>query len=201
MPAVPNTFVVDTTIDPDEVNENFDTIYDFVNEEVIHRDGTIAFTAVPTGPATDPSTANQLARKDYVDRHAPNLKQARLQGTGGTGSEGSYTNLGGRLRVQNFVKRSATSELWISVTHPFYSSDALGLWHVGVKINADAAVEIDRGIGSSTGAKGGTYTDSNRAAGTFDVEVQIKSTGGATYVFPDGEWASLTVMEVEAATA
>lgn len=30
-------------------------------------DASVAFTGVPSGPATDPSSANQLARKAYVD--------------------------------------------------------------------------------------------------------------------------------------
>ena len=34
---------------------------------MIVRDGSKAFTAIPTGPATNPTSANQFARKQYVD--------------------------------------------------------------------------------------------------------------------------------------
>ena len=67
--SVTNTFANDTTADADEVNANFTDIVDYVNSDVIVRDGSIAFTAVPTGPNTDPSSANHLARKSYVDDH------------------------------------------------------------------------------------------------------------------------------------
>ena len=65
--SVTNTFVDATAAEAGEVNENFDDIVTFVNADVIHRDASIAFTAVPTGPSTDPSSANQLSRKSYVD--------------------------------------------------------------------------------------------------------------------------------------
>ena len=62
-----HTFVWDEDANPDHVNENFDDIYGFVNTQVVHKDGSIAFTQVPTGPAVDPTTDNQLPRKKYVD--------------------------------------------------------------------------------------------------------------------------------------
>ncbi len=65
-----HNFVWDTDANPDHVNENFDDIYAFVNTQVVHRDGSISFSAVPTGPALDPTTDNQLSRKKYVDDKA-----------------------------------------------------------------------------------------------------------------------------------
>jgi hypothetical protein len=62
-----HTFTMATDSSADEVNQNFDDLVDFVNGSVIHKDGSVAFTSVPSGPATDPTTTNQLTRKAYVD--------------------------------------------------------------------------------------------------------------------------------------
>ena len=61
------TFVPGTDIESSEVNQNFDDLVGYTNAEVIVRDGSKAFTAIPTGPATNPTSANQFARKQYVD--------------------------------------------------------------------------------------------------------------------------------------
>ena len=65
--SVTNQFAADTPAVADEVNENFSDVVDFVNNDVVHADGTVAFEAHPTGPATNPSSDNQYARKKYVD--------------------------------------------------------------------------------------------------------------------------------------
>lgn len=60
------TFTSGTVIDPAKVNTNFDDLVAFVNNSVIHVDGTKAFTGLPSLP-TDPTASNQPARKGYVD--------------------------------------------------------------------------------------------------------------------------------------
>lgn len=65
--TVPNTLANGTTADAADVQANFDALVSWINTNAIRKDGTIAFTAVPTGPASDPSSDNQLARKKYVD--------------------------------------------------------------------------------------------------------------------------------------
>lgn len=64
------TFTDGTAAVADEVNQNFTDVVSFLNDSVVHRDGSNAFTAVPTGPSTDPSTDNHLTRKAYVDKKA-----------------------------------------------------------------------------------------------------------------------------------
>lgn len=61
------TFVAGTPIESGEANQNFDDIVGYVNAEVVVRDGSKAFTSIPTGPATNPTTDNQFTRKKYVD--------------------------------------------------------------------------------------------------------------------------------------
>lgn len=65
--TVPNSFTDGTATSAPAVNANFTAILNWVNTNAVHLDGTKAFTAVPSGPATDPTTANQLTRKAYVD--------------------------------------------------------------------------------------------------------------------------------------
>jgi hypothetical protein len=62
------TFAPATDIKSAEVNENFDRLYNYINTEVIVRDASQAFTVIPSGPGTDPTTSNQFARKAYVDQ-------------------------------------------------------------------------------------------------------------------------------------
>lgn len=65
--AVTYTFAPSTTILSAEANTNFADLVDFLNNSVMHLDASSAFTAIPSGPATDPTTANQFTRKAYVD--------------------------------------------------------------------------------------------------------------------------------------
>lgn len=84
-----NTFTALTTAESSEVNENFNDIVSFVNTKVAHLDGSLAFEGIPSGPAEDPTSDNQLARKLYVDnqvKDAGNITSGTLAvARGGTG--------------------------------------------------------------------------------------------------------------------
>ena len=87
------TFVPGTSIEAAETNQNFDDIIGYINSEVIVRDASKAFTAIPSGPGTDPSSANQFTRKQYVDDRVTTLNGVdalRLQSVyGNTGISGT----------------------------------------------------------------------------------------------------------------
>lgn len=78
-------FVDGTPAVADQVDGEFNTIVDFINDEVVHRDGSIAFMNIPSGPAENPTTNNQLARKRYVDKKAGGLTAARRKSKNGGG--------------------------------------------------------------------------------------------------------------------
>lgn len=64
------TFTAGTKVKASEANANFSNIASFLNDSVIHVDGSKSFTGIPTvsgAAAVNPSSANQLARKQYVD--------------------------------------------------------------------------------------------------------------------------------------
>ena len=65
--SVTYNFTPSTTIVAAQVNQNFTDIVNFLNTQAMHKDGSVAFTAVPSGPAVDPSTSNHLVRKAYID--------------------------------------------------------------------------------------------------------------------------------------
>lgn len=88
MPAAnnPQTYVTGTPATAAAVNANFDYLESFINTEVIQRDASLAFTGVPSGPATDPSSDNQLARKKYVDDRSKLVKYVEVT----TDQSGNY---------------------------------------------------------------------------------------------------------------
>jgi hypothetical protein len=76
-----------------EVNANFDAIEEFLNDEVIQKDGTRAMTAALGLPASDPVSANQATRKSYVDRQG-GVVQSYQRETAGTYCGSSITDAG-----------------------------------------------------------------------------------------------------------
>lgn len=67
--VVSNTFVNGTTAQAADVNTNFTDVVSYINTHLIRADYSDgpAFGYVPTGPNTDPTSANHLTRKSYVD--------------------------------------------------------------------------------------------------------------------------------------
>jgi len=65
--SLPWSFSPNTLADATKVQADFDAVRTHVNTELVNRDASIAFTAVPSGPGSDPVSANQLTRKQYVD--------------------------------------------------------------------------------------------------------------------------------------
>lgn len=65
--AVTYNFVAGTPAVADNVDQNFSDLVSWINTNAVHLDGSKAFTSVPSGPGSDPTSANQLTRKAYVD--------------------------------------------------------------------------------------------------------------------------------------
>ena len=86
--SVPNDFADGEAIEADEHDANFAAIVAWANTEAIWADGSVAFTAIPSGPASDPTGANELSRKAYVDAKA-----------GGVVSRKQWYGAGGLLTV------------------------------------------------------------------------------------------------------
>jgi hypothetical protein len=91
-PVKPYTFVDATDILADEVNADFDALFDWAETEAIRADAGVAFSAIPSGPATNPTSDNEFSRKAYVD--AGDKLRIKLGHTGAqTGLVGGATTL------------------------------------------------------------------------------------------------------------
>lgn len=69
--SVTYVFANGTNADGTQVNSNFNSVLNFLNTEVVQRDASIAFTAIPSLPATTPTLDNHAVRKAYVDAFIP----------------------------------------------------------------------------------------------------------------------------------
>lgn len=169
--AVTHTFVDATAAEAAEVNQNFDDVTDFVNTEVIHRDASIAFTSVPSGPASDPSTANQLVRKSYVDdqidvveaaaaaaaaRVAVRLNRTTNQTTGASGTEATFS---WNDEIQD------THGFWSSGTTITIPSGQSGIYAITLKSVTTDTPKMELWIDTTIGKFYGGFTDGDSDAG------------------------------------
>ena len=66
--AVTYSFTTATTAVAAQVNQDFTDVVTFLNSNVVHVDGSKTMTGQLALLAADPTTANQAARKSYVDQ-------------------------------------------------------------------------------------------------------------------------------------
>lgn len=140
-----NTFTALTNAESSEVNENFNDIVTFINTEVAHLDGSLAFTGVPSGPDEDPASANQLARKAYVDARSADAENITT-GTlvvprGGTGKSS--------VTAGNYLKGAGTDAM-VEVTPKALVQEGLGI----VTPSGSTNRRISFGTGTLTWAGG-----------------------------------------------
>lgn len=84
--TLPYTLVPDTLAKASEVQGNFDSLRSFITAEVVQKDASIAFTAIPAGPTLDPSSQNQLLRNGAIRRGIHTAS-----GSGGDSHTGTIT--------------------------------------------------------------------------------------------------------------
>lgn len=65
---ITNTFTALAKLPASQLNQNFTDVKNFVNANLIHKDGSIVASAHLSGPTTDPTTNPQYANKLYVDK-------------------------------------------------------------------------------------------------------------------------------------
>lgn len=159
------TFTGGTYAKAAEVNQNFDDVINYTNNEVIVRDGSKAFTAVPSGPAVDPTSNDQFTRKKYVDDKDAALQTSitNLTTTVTTNKTAQDTGLAARATV------SGISNPIIKTGEAVGTTDANGQlsisWAGGAFPNGIATVVIVNG-------------DANGGAGFYSVV--SRSTSGCT---------------------
>jgi microcystin-dependent protein len=68
--SLPNTIIPDTPADAGPIDDNYVAIKDYVNNELINRDGSVAMSA-PLHLFADPVSPTDAATKSYVDAVLP----------------------------------------------------------------------------------------------------------------------------------
>lgn len=157
--AVTYTFANGTNADGTQVNSNFSSVVNFLNTETIQRDASIAFTAIPSLPATDPTTDNQVVRKAYVDNYTP---AGVITQYGGTTAPTGWLLCQGQAisRVNALYTR-----LFTAIGTNYGIGDGSTTFNVPnlqgrIPVGKDATVEFDA-LGETGGSKTHTLTTAN----------------------------------------
>lgn len=168
--SLTHNYIAGTLAKASEVNQNFTDLVGFINTEAIHRDASIAFTGIPSGPASDPTTSNQFARKEYVDRLGVLSQDRRTSNSANVAPGGTFDFITSPTLI---VGR------WYSVhVHSRYQVLSAGnytieLYRAGVKVAElehlfNAAVSQDGTIDSQ-------YIFTEAAGGTFAYQVKVSA--------------------------
>lgn len=77
--SVPYSFAPSTLGKSSEVDANFQALVDALNNDYIPKDGSVAFTNLPAGPAgTAPTTDAQLANRKFVTDNAKGVLASQV---------------------------------------------------------------------------------------------------------------------------
>lgn len=106
-------FANGVTSDATQVDQNFTDLVNFLNSSVVHRDGSTSFTGVPSGPASDPVTDNQLPRKKYIDDRLPQGTSAWSTWTPTWATTGAAVVLGNGTIAGAYIKTGRG--WWVSI--------------------------------------------------------------------------------------
>lgn len=136
--SVTYSFTNGTTAQAPEVNQNFADIVTYVNGQVVLKDASVAFTNVPSGPNTDPSSANHLTRKSYVDNLRSKVASTGMSVSGSTPAvaNATWTQIGSNVSVA--VTNGRYYRVALSV--PYLQCAAAGTYLLGAGIFVDAEV-------------------------------------------------------------
>ena len=157
--AVTYTFANGTNADGTQVNSNFTSVVNFLNTETIQRDASIAFTAIPSLPATDPTTDNQVVRKAYVDNYTP--AGVITQYGGSTAPTGWLLCQGQAISRTNPLY----TRLWGAISTNYGIGDGSSTFNVPnlqgrIPVGKDATAEFDV-LGETGGSKTSTLSTPN----------------------------------------
>jgi microcystin-dependent protein len=172
--AVTYTFANGTNADGTQVNSNFTSVVNFLNTETIQRDASIAFTAIPSLPATDPTTDNQVVRKAYVDNYTPAGVITQYGGT--TAPTGWLLCQGQAISRTNPLY----TRLWGAIGTNYGIGDGSSTFNVPnlqgrIPVGKDATVEFDA-LGETGGAKTTTLVTANLPSHQHGVGTILPST-------------------------
>lgn len=192
--SVTNDFTGGSPAVADDVDQNFSDIVSFVNTNMVHKDGTVAFTGVPSGPATNPSTDNQFARKRYVDDAIDTDVTAHETNFHGTEditetmlATGSVTNtkLGDLAVTAAKIDANAVETAKIKDANVTYDKLQNAVWATGActHLSLTAASRYQCTFSRDTGASSDIMSASDNAMsipsnGIYSIQFYIQVTAG-----------------------
>lgn len=130
--SVPNSFTPGANADAAQVNANYSAIVTYVNAQCIVKDASLAFTNVPSGPSSDPITANQLSRKQYVDNFHKKSVSANL----GVSSASAAGTLLRGLTISDPGYDIDVNATALALTVPVTQADLSNLWQLEIWMGA-----------------------------------------------------------------
>lgn len=182
--SVTFTFAANTLIQASQGNTNFADVIAFLNGSVIHKDATVAFTAVPSGPGTDPVSANQFTRKAYVDL-GPSMQ--RIVSGSTTALTASYANqmAGNQLTLlagTYFILASARTEASVTSRNT-HSARIQNITDATTLVERDDSVDD----ATSQNVRSWSFFETVTIAGTKVYELQAKTgaVGGTQFSGPN----------------
>lgn len=134
-----HTFVAGTIIEAAEANQNFDDLVNYTNSEVIVRDASRAFTAIPSGPATNPTTDNQFTRKKYVDDQDTAITTSVTNLTTTVTNNNTAANTALALRTQGYYINASQTNTTQVTNNP---KILVGLKLVNFNANGEASISF-----------------------------------------------------------
>lgn len=146
--TVTNTFVNGAANDGPQVTQNFSDVTSYINTNCIVKDGSVALTALLSGPATDPTSANHLARKQYVDDRVGLQSGSMTVGSDTNTAVATFQDIGSIITITNPGK-AVNVQAWLTT------------FCQNVAFNSEIRIKI--GISFDNGA---TYSEQQSFAST-----------------------------------
>lgn len=126
--SVTHTFVAATTAVASEVNTNFSDVTTFLNNQVLHLDGSKTMTSdLPMGSnkvvsVAEPTVSSDAATKNYVDNATAQLNDLPTTLNIESGFVNTNTNASGQISVTYSTATTGTGTLQIT---PFTTSTSV----------------------------------------------------------------------------
>lgn len=154
--SVTYTFVNGAPNDGAPVTQNFTDILNFLNTQVVHKDGAVTMSGALTLPSSDPTTGNQATRKSYVDASLPIGMIVQFAGS----TVPVTTSPAWKLCDGTAVSRTTYASLFTAIGTTYGAGDGSTTFNLP---DLRGRVPVGSGTGSgltarSLGAKGGGET-------------------------------------------
>lgn len=171
--SVSYTFVNGDPNDGPQVSQNFTDLVTFLNNSVVHKDGSTTMTGALVLPASDPVSANQATRKSYVDNQSVRVFAS-------TAARDAAITVPAAGMVCYIDAGDATEGIWTYNGVSWRQQNWNEPWGYLTQINGSAIGTVLRAGSASTSvtAVTGTYTHvANRrvrASAAFDISWTTK---------------------------